>query len=1080
MIVRANRIIQTLIVVLVLLTTPPTFAGSMNYVDKGTKDLEKHHDYASEEIIIKFKEPTASTIGENTFDDPDVAKLDLSVSLGKLNKKFRLSGVKRLFKNFKANKERTKALLKKDKTLLTKREKHILQRLKRAPEKATVPALDRIYKLKFDLEPDESIQDVLTAYNNDPSVEYAELNYIVTIDSIPNDPYFSFQWSLHNTGQMYPESGKYNHPPGKFDADIDAPEAWDIHTGSSEVIVAVVDSGVDYNHRDLQPNIWINSGEIPGNGIDDDRNGYIDDIYGYDFINNDGDPYDDGAHGTHCAGTIAAEGDNGLDIAGVCWNAKIMALKFLGSGGSGKTSDALTAFYYAVENGADVTSNSWGGGSYSNAMKEAIDYAHSQGVIMVASAGNKNRDYPQYPAYYDHMISVAATNSNDEKATFSNYGDWVDIAAPGVDILSLRAENTSKGTVYDDYTTIMSGTSMACPHVSGACALLLAAFSKITVDEVSDILRQSADPIEAGICQSGRLNIFEALLAIPQPKGVIRLDQEAYTCLSNINVWLYDSDLKNKGTQEVTLTTSGGDLETIALIQTPPSIGIFSGTIPTNSADPNIEDGVLQIMHGQIITASYEDAKKGPGNPAVAVDTATADCQGPVIFNVQIDIPGPEPTVTFETNEPSKARVWCGLSCEDPNLIIRSNSTLSTYHSIKLFGISPQTRYFFIIEATDSVGNTTFDNNEGQCYNFTTTAPGVIKVPADYQTIQEAIDRSWNSGTVRVADSSYTGYGNRDIDFKGKAITVRSENGPENCVVDCDGTSTGFYFHNSEGPNSVLDGFTITGGSGRYVSGSVRHGGGIYCYKSSPVIKNCVVTNNTAGYGGGITCGGGSATITDCTIKSNSSHRGGGIYTFSNATISNCIIINNYARLDGGGGVYGSKLRITNCLIAENSTGRTSHGGGVTAHFTSGDNIITNCTVVNNSAGDVYGRGGGITNYRSDTTITNCIVRGNSAKYGNQISMGGATANVSYCNVQGGESAVYVDNGRLTWGPGNIDADPSFVNGPEGDHFLSQITAGQAIHSPCVDVGSDLAANLGMDICTTRTDQIGDAGIVDM
>jgi hypothetical protein len=624
---------------------------------------------------------------------------------------------------------------------------------------------------------------------------------------------------------------------------------------------------------------------------------------------------------------------------------------------------------------------------------------------------------------------------------------------------------------------------MSCPHVSGACALLLAAFSKITVDEVSDILRQSADPIQAGICQSGRLNIFEALLAIPQSKGVIRLDQEAYTCLSNINVWLYDSDLKSKGTQEVTLTTSGGDLETIALIQTPLSIGIFSGTIPTNSADPNIEDGVLQIRHGQIITASYEDAKKGPGNPAVAVDTATADCQGPVIFNVQIDIPGPEPTVTFETNEPSKTRVWCGLSCEDPNLIIRSNSTLSTYHSIKLFGVSPQTRYFFIIEATDSVGNKTFDNNEGRCYNFTTTAPGDIKVPADYRTIQEAIDRSWNSGTVRVADGIYTGYGNRDIDFKGKAITVRSENGPENCVVDCDGTSTGFYFHNFEGSNSVLDGFTITGGSGRFVCGPYgcsRQGGGIFCYNSSPIIKNCVVTNNTADYGGGITCGSGSATITDCTIKSNSSFRGGGIYTFSNATISNCIIINNYAGLDGGGGVYGSKLRITNCLIAENSTGRTSHGGGVTAHYTTGDNIITNCTVVNNSAGDVYGRGGGITNYRSDTTITNCIVRGNSAKYGNQISMGGATANVSYCNVQGGESAVYVDNGRLNWGPGNIDADPSFVNGPEGDHYLSQITAGQAIHSPCVDVGSDLAANLGMDICTTRTDQIGDAGIVDM
>ncbi len=1082
------RIITPLILTFVLLTSISTFTGSMSYVDKDTRHSENHQDYAPDEIIIKFRNPAAGTIGENTFDDPDAAKLDWPGSLGELNKKFRLSRVERLFKNFKANKERTKALLKKDKALLTKREKHILQRLKRAPEKATVPALDRIYKLQFDLAPGQFIQDVLAAYNNDPAVEYAELNYIVTIDSIPNDPYFSFQWSLHNTGQMYPESGKYNHPPGTADADIDAPEAWDIHIGSSEIIVAVADTGIDYTHRDLQGNIWINEAELNGiAGIDDDGNEYVDDIYGYDFINKDSDPKDDNGHGTHCSGVIAAKSNNGLDISGVCWHAKIMGLKFLGSNGSGPISDAIEAFYYAVNNGADVISNSWSGG-YVQSAQDAVDYAYSQGVIVTASAGNSGDTSQHYPADYEHVISVAATNSNDERASFSTYGYWVDIAAPGVDVLSLRATGTSMGTTYDDYTTIASGTSMACPHVSGACALLLAAFPEITVGEVSYTLRRSADPIESGICRSGRLNIFEALLAVSRPKGLIRLEQDVYACLGNINVWLSDSDLKGKGTQEVTLTTSGGDLETIALIETPPSIGIFSGTIPTSLAYPNIEDGVLQILHGQIITARYEDANDGTGSPAVAVDTATADCLGPVIFNVQIDIPGPEPTVTFETSEPSKACVWCGLSCEDPNLIIRRHSIPSTYHSIKLLGVSPQTRYFFLIEAEDVVGNTTLDNNYGQCYNFTTNAPGDINVPADYQTIQEAIDYSWNSGTVRVADGIYTGDGNRDIDFKGKAITVRSENGPENCIVDCDGTSTGFYFHNSEGSNSVLDGFTITGGSGRLVCGQygcTRQGGGIFCYNSSPIIKNCVVRNNTAHYGGGITCGGGSATITNCIISNNTCNtRGGAIYTFSNATINNCIFRNNLSH-GSGGAVYGSKLRINNCLIAENSASR--HGGGIYAHCTTGDNIITNCTVVNNSGGARDGYGGGIDAYCSDTTITNCIVRGNSAKYGNQISMWSwaqaerATVTVSYSNIQGGKSSVFqAEYSTFYWEAGNIDADPSFANGPDGDYYLSQIAAGQVLDSPCVDAGSDSAAILGMDICTTRTDLIGDAGIVDM
>ncbi|GAF83267.1 unnamed protein product, partial [marine sediment metagenome] len=311
-------------------------------------------EVSGNEIIVKFKNAAARTLPE-TFTGSDVVQLELSNSLVRLNKRFRVRNVKPLFKNFKAHRERLKALLKKDKALLTKREKRILQRLKRVPENATVPALDRIYKLQFALAPHEPIEEVLAAYNNDPGIEYAELNYIVSICKNPDDPLYPLQWPLNNTGQDYPASGHYNLPPGTPDCDIDAPEAWDIHTTSSEVIVAVVDTGVDYNHRDLQANFWVNSGEIPDNGVDDDGNEYIDDIYGYDFINDNGDPLDDHGHGTHCSGTIAARGDNGLDIAGVCpswlsqaetgWNARIMALKFLNADGEGYTSDAVTAIY---------------------------------------------------------------------------------------------------------------------------------------------------------------------------------------------------------------------------------------------------------------------------------------------------------------------------------------------------------------------------------------------------------------------------------------------------------------------------------------------------------------------------------------------------------------------------------------------------------------------------------------------------------------------------------------------------------------------------------------------------------------
>jgi subtilisin family serine protease len=275
-----------------------------------------------------------------------------------------------------------------------------------------------------------SMRQALRAYLTHPLIKYAEPNYIIRINAFPNDEKFNNLWGLHNTGQ----SG------GAVDADIDAPEAWDITTGSESVIIAVVDTGVAINHPDLIDNIWRNSGETDcSDGADNDFNGYKDDCFGWDFLGDDNDPSDLHGHGTHVSGTIAGKGNNMIGIAGVMWEARIMPLRFLGSNGAGTTADAVEAILYANSNGAHVINNSWGGSSYSQALKDAID---ASTAVVVCAAGNDgvNTDIsPHYPSGFSspNIISVAATTRSDGRASFSNFGlNSVDLGAPGVSIHS--------------------------------------------------------------------------------------------------------------------------------------------------------------------------------------------------------------------------------------------------------------------------------------------------------------------------------------------------------------------------------------------------------------------------------------------------------------------------------------------------------------------------------------------------------------------------------------------------------------------------------------------------------------------
>jgi len=291
-----------------------------------------------------------------------------------------------------------------------------------------------------------STEELIKKLQSDPNVESVEPNHIYKPLQVPNDPKFGKLWGQQNTGQTV------NNTDGTEDADIDAPEAWDISTGSNDVVIAVIDTGVDYLHEDLAANMWKNKKEIPDNGIDDDNNGYVDDIYGINAVNGSGDPMDvpneDGSHGTHVSGSIAAVGNNGKGVVGISWNAKIMALKFLSNNDGGSTSSgAIECLEYVIAQknaGVNIvaTSNSWGGGGFETALKDAIQATTDLGILFVAAAGNDSNDNdtnPSYPASYDlsGIISVAATDQNDALASFSNYGAAsVDLSAPGTNILS--------------------------------------------------------------------------------------------------------------------------------------------------------------------------------------------------------------------------------------------------------------------------------------------------------------------------------------------------------------------------------------------------------------------------------------------------------------------------------------------------------------------------------------------------------------------------------------------------------------------------------------------------------------------
>ncbi len=574
-------------------------------------------------------------------------------------------------------------------------------------------------------------------------ISYAEPNYYVSIDATPdpsNNPSFGELWGLHNTGQ----SG------GTNDADVDALEAWDVQTGSLNSVVGIIDTGIDYAHPDLYQNVWINQGEIPSSvydnlptidvdadglitfwdlndpanaGLVPDSNGnayidggdvltawsdnqdgtdplsYVDDLIGWDFVNNDNDPWDDHAHGTHVAGTIGAV-NNTAGVVGVNWQVQMIGLKFLSSSGSGTIDDAISAVQYATALGVDLTNNSWGGGGASALLEQAI----SGGPLFVAAAGNdglNNDGAPHFPSSYSlpNIISVAATDRNDVYAGFSNYGAIsVDLAAPGVDIFS---------TLPDGNYLSFDGTSMATPHVAGAAALLLAEAERLGLPAndayLKSALLNTVDPIDdipgnAGIqtLTNGRLNVFRALGYLeddplaPSPVNDLAVVDSGLTTVEL--TWTATDDdglgLKPASTYDVRYSTS--PINDANWASATPAKGEPAPALPGSSE--------IFVVRGLDPNTTYHFALKvldNVGNeselstPSVSATTTS----GTVVFSDDMEngtgswaATGLWNPSNFRSNSPTTAWYYGNESTRSYNTGSRNSGTLT--HTIDLNGYS--------------------------------------------------------------------------------------------------------------------------------------------------------------------------------------------------------------------------------------------------------------------------------------------------------------------------------------------------------------------------------------------------------
>lgn len=568
-----------------------------------------------------------------------------------------------------------------------------------------------------------------------PCVQSVTQNTMIQAKTFSADPRFQELWGLDNRGQFI------NGVAGVPDSDIDFPEALARATIQKQIVVGVVDTGIDYRHPDLKGSMWVNPGEIAGNNRDDDGNGFVDDVYGYDFINNDSDPMDDYSvedtyHGTHVAGTIAATMNNSLGVAGIASNAaKLMALKIFNKDGYTSTLSIITAMNYSVmmrDRGIDirVLNNSWGVGDYDPLQSYAIKNVSDAGIMFVAASGNDANDTdenPVYPANYGFagIVSVAASDNRDQLADFSNYGGTtVHLAAPGVDILSTQRKGRFQ---------YLSGTSMAVPHVSGALALAWAAHADVSMTELRNKLFQSVDQVASlvgKVATGGRLNVNNLLMALegeteqPFPAAPSSLGIAAVGA-DWVNL-IWNDNSNNEEGFEIEISVDGGSNYEFFDIVGP---GVTSITASELEPSTSYKFRVL---------AFNEIGYSGPSNSVTVLTTRLVAPSAP--SNVRPDnVWSRRVDIAWDDNSNNETGFRIMVSTDGGTTWNEAGVTGPDATRFQAEGLSPERSYNFGVQAVGGGGNSALARSR----SFITAPPAPSDVRPE-NTSARTVDIVWN------------------------------------------------------------------------------------------------------------------------------------------------------------------------------------------------------------------------------------------------------------------------------------------------------------------------------------------------
>lgn len=816
------------------------------------------------------------------------------------------------------------------------------------------------------LAPEANIAAAVRTLREEETVAAAEPDYVRFLQTLPNDPRFPDQWYLRNLG-----TGS-----AKADADLDGPEAWEVPTGNEAVVVAVIDTGVNWEHEDLQACVWSNRGEIPDNGRDDDANGYIDDVHGWDFVGSgtaaapvpDNDPRDFHGHGTAVAGIIGAERNNGRGVAGICAQVQVMPLKISVDSPSDpnvSVSAFLEAVEYAVAKGARLINASIGGNEYSEAEHDMVAWAGSCGVLMVFPAGNYGEDNDDsrraiYPASYPlpEIVAVGGSDEADALLSFSNYGDRaVDLVAPAVRIW----------TAYLSGYAELTGTSFSCPMATAALTLLQAVQGGLSPAQQKTMILEGVDhvPALAGrIVSQGRLNAFRALCLTPPV--VMREERVVNASLNG----LYD------------------DMLSVAQPGTVLSVNVF-----VQITQNRVEDLALSLSHGGRCVRVFDFPERNAArlNSWFATDREFrgADLAGDWVLTIRDGSQGSAATLErwgleFITARPGLDRDGDGLNeqqeavlgtdesdrdTDDDGIADGDELDLGTDPAQKdtdedglqdgtelgytrgaddpdgngpLQGTGPG----FIPDAdpadvtnplwADTDGDGIFDGVEDRNHNgrvdpgeTTPSVKKVLRVPEDFLLIQDAIDAARSGDTILVGPGVYN-VGDRPLNFRGKGIALLSRAGPDQTVLESNGLCPTcprgrvVEFRSAEPATAVLRGFTIRFGS---ASGSAA-GGGVLCVDSSPTLQDNVIYGNVAesGSGGGIGAWGGSPVLINNVLRQNRALQGGAV-----AFIGGTALVRGNRFLQNRAATVGGALYVTdgNASIEENLfRGNVASGSG--------------------------------------------------------------------------------------------------------------------------------------------------------